>query len=106
MANKVKSIIFYLLILSSFSSSLLASDTDTDTDILTHYRFNGIENIEKKLDQDLASSKYWLTYLKHQDIKFGYLEPYTNVLTCNKLQSDLMVYVKDANNTYELKKKI
>ncbi|WP_297439592.1 L,D-transpeptidase family protein [Sulfurimonas sp.] len=100
MANKMKFILLFVFMSSSFNSFLFASDND----ILTHYRLNGIQDIEKKLDKDLTGKGYWKNYLKHQDTKFGYLETYTNVLTCNKSQSDLRVYVKDANNTYILKK--
>ena len=93
---------FYLFffLLFSLHSSLIASDTQ----FLTQYRLNGIEGLEKRLDKELASQTYWKNYIKDKDTKFGYIESYTNVLTCNKSKSDLLVYVKDANNTYKLHK--
>jgi murein L,D-transpeptidase YafK len=99
--NKTRFVLFFVLVSLLLNTSLYASDND----ILTHYRYNGIKDIEKKLDKDLSSRQYWLSYLEKQDIKFGYLEPYKNVLACNKSQSDLLVYVKDTNNSYKLQKK-
>lgn len=88
-------IVFFIF----FSLSLFASD------LLTNYRINGVENIEKHMDFELTSKVYWSEYLKESDNTFGYLESYKNVLTCNKDKSTLSLYTKDANNTYKLKKK-
>ena len=89
---------FFLLFLSS--SSLIASNVE----LLTQYRLHGVKGIEKKLDKELTDKVYWSTYIQDKDTKFGYLESYTNVLTCNKSKSDLLVYAKDANNSYKLRK--
>jgi len=43
-------------------------------------------------------------YLKNKDTKFGYIESYTNILLCDKSKSELLIYSKDANNTYQLRK--
>jgi murein L,D-transpeptidase YafK len=101
MAIRVKLFFLYLALSSLFSTTLLASDTE----ILTHYRLHGIQDIEQKLDKELANEKYWQQYLKNVDTKFGYIESYNNILTCDKSKSDLFVYVKSKNNTYELTKK-
>lgn len=87
-------IVFLVLI----SISVFASD------LLTNYRINGIDNIEKHMDLELTSKVYWNGLLKRSDNTFGYIESYKNILTCNKDLSNLALYSKDDNNTYRLKK--
>jgi murein L,D-transpeptidase YafK len=87
--------LFSLLVLSV---SLFSSD------ILTQYRMNGIENIEKQLDIDLMQKEYWSQHLKDKDTSFGYIESYSNILTCDKSESTLTLYRKDLNNSYRVKK--
>lgn len=95
------SLVLKLLLTLGFSLNLVASSLD----ILTSYRVNGIDELEKKLDKELATKEYWIDFLKTQDTKFGYLESYCNVLTCNKEKSKLMIYIKDQNSSkYQLMK--
>lgn len=94
--------LFIALFLASLSTSLFAIDMNMD--ILTQYRKNGIENIQKVLDKKLAQEEYWDEYLKNIDTSFGYFESYDNILTCDKSKSKLCIYKRDANNTYELKR--
>jgi len=100
MASKFYHFVIFYVAFTFLSINLIASEID----ILTHYRLNGINNIEKQLDKELANKNYWNIYLKTVDTKFGYVESYKNILTCNKSKSNLLVYVKDANNTYKLAK--
>lgn len=74
------------------------------SDILTQYRNSGIENIEKQLDSDLMQKEYWSEYLKDKDTTFGYIESYSNVLTCDKSKASLTLYAKDINKSYKIKK--
>ena len=92
--------IFIFLMITLFSSTSYALETD----ILTSYRINGIQNIAQKLDNALAKPEYWREYLKDKNTQFGYIESYSNILVCNKAQSKLSLYVKDANNTYTLER--
>jgi len=87
-------IIFFIL----FGISLFAND------ILTDYRINGIENIEKEMDLQLTSKQYWNKYLKNKDTTFGYIEKYSSILTCNKTNSTLDLYKLDNNSTFKLEK--
>ena len=89
---------FFTLLLILLYSSLFASN-----DILTAYRLNGIQAIEQKLDKDLTNISYWREFLKDKDTKFGYIESYTNVLLCDKEKSELFIYMKDNNNSYQLR---
>jgi len=86
-------ILFTLLCVPLFSS-----------DILTQYRNNGIENIEKQLDRDLMQKEYWREYLKDKETTFGYIESYPNVLTCNKSKATLTLYKRDINSSYKIKR--
>jgi murein L,D-transpeptidase YafK len=94
MQNKLY-ILILLLVVNTFVNA---------SDILTDYRVNGINNIEQQMDSELAQTKYWNDYLKGINTTFGYIESYSNILTCNKDKSTLCVYVKDSNNSYKLKK--
>ncbi len=76
------------------SFSLYASD------ILSEYRKNGIQGIEKQLDLELAKTDYWDTQLQNIDTSFGYIKSYTSILTCDKNTSTLSLYQKDLNNTF------
>jgi len=87
-----------IILLALISISIFASD------LLTNYRLNGINNIEKHMDLELTSKVYWSQYLKDIDNTFGYIESYKNILTCNKDLSNLALYTKDDNNTYKLRK--
>ncbi len=87
-------IIFLLL----FSFSLYANN------VLTNYRINGIDEIEKQMDFELTKYQYWRDYLQNIDTSFGYIESYNNILTCDKDKSTLNLYIKDTTNTYKFEK--
>ncbi|MCW8894265.1 MAG: L,D-transpeptidase family protein [Sulfurimonas sp.] len=88
-----------LLLLTLFINiSLFASD------ILTNYRINGIDAIEKEMDLALTKEEYWSNHIKDKDTTFGYIESYLNVLTCNKEKSTLNLYSLDEKNKFEFKK--
>ena len=87
-----------LLILLFISTFIFAND------ILTNYRINGIEKIEKQMDLELSQKDYWNKYLKDKDTTFGYIESYKNILTCNKNNSTLNLYSKDENKKFKFRK--
>lgn len=74
------------------------------TNILTNYRINGINDIQKQMDLELTKVEYWNNYIKDKDTSFGYIESYQNILTCNKEKSTLNLYIKDSNSTYNFQK--
>ena len=88
---------FYIL-LFIFISSLNANNT------LTDYRMNGIYNVQKHMDNELTKIEYWNLQLKDLDTRFGYIESYSNILTCDKSSSTLTLYIKDNNESYRLQK--
>jgi len=69
--------------------------------LLTEYRNNGFDSIEKKMDLELKKKEYWSEFLKDKKTTFGYLESYSEVLTCDKERSTLNLYTKDKNSTYK-----
>ncbi len=73
-------------------------------EILDEYRKNGIDNVERQLDQALTSQTYWHDVINETDTKFGYMERYSSVLVCDKNLSTLTLYQKDANNTFVMQK--
>ena len=74
------------------------------SDILTSYRVNGISTIEKQMDLELTKEEYWSNYIKDKDTTFGYIESYSNILTCNKEKSTLNLYSVDENKNFRFKK--
>jgi len=89
--------IFLLCIL--FSASLIANN------ILTDYRAHGIYNVQKYMDNELTRVEYWDTQLQELNTSFGYIESYTNILTCDKSDASLTLYIKDNNYSYKMQKK-
>jgi len=92
MQNKFYILLFLLV------SSLNANNT------LTDYRINGIYNLQKHMDNELTKIEYWNLQLKNLDTRFGYIESYSNILTCDKSSSTLTLYTKDNNQSYKLQK--
>lgn len=74
-------------------------------DILTNYRVNGITDLEKQMDLELANIKYWSDVVKNRDTTFGYMESYSNILACDKSEQTLELYILDQNGSFKFKKK-
>ncbi|MDT8339313.1 MAG: L,D-transpeptidase family protein [Sulfurimonas sp.] len=87
-----------LLLLIFISLNIFASD------ILTSYRVNGIEQIEREMDIELTKREYWDRVLSDKDTTFGYIEAYSNVLACDKSTSTLHLYSLDENKSFNFKK--
>ena len=90
----------YFRVLLAFTLSI----SSLSADVLTQYRNYGIQNLEKQFDQELSKRDYWDKYLENRDTTFGYIESYDNILTCDKSQSTLTLYMRDDNNSYSLTK--
>ncbi|MDB2562175.1 L,D-transpeptidase family protein [Sulfurimonas sp.] len=70
--------------------------------ILTDYRNNGVEGIEKKMDEELTHVAYWNSLLKDIDTSFGYIESYQSILTCNKAKSTLSLFKHNKESKFTL----
>jgi len=95
---RTRTLLQKIVVVLLFGLSLHAND------LLTNYRINGIQNIEKQMDLELTRVSYWHEYLKDKDIKFGYIENYSSVLTCNKEKSVLSLYQQNQKNNFEFQK--
>jgi len=87
-----------LLFLTLFSFSLYANS------ILTNYRENGVQDIEKQMDLELGNIQYWENYLTNIDTSFGYIESYSAILTCNKETSSLSLYKQNKKKKFKFLK--
>jgi len=85
------------ILLVLITSALFSSD------ILTNYRTNGLNNIEKAMDLELTKQVYWDNYLQDYDTTFGFTEKYSAILTCDKNESTMQLYKKN-DNSFQLVK--
>jgi len=99
MYKTITTLVFFL-----FTSFSLFANTPGYTISLDQYRTQGIANLEREMDIQLTSKDYWSDFLKNRDTKFGFIEEYSSVLTCNKEKSTLTLYIKDSSEKYEFKK--
>ena len=80
-------IIFLLLTLNMYAA-----------DLVTLYRYEGINSVEKEIENKLKDATYWQEYLKDKNVDFGYYEFKKYVLVTQKNQSEIAVYEKVDNN--------
>ena len=73
------------------------------TSIITEYRKNGVENIEKQLDFELTNIAYWSQTLKDLNTSFGYVESYNSILLCDKKNSTLKLYQQNKEKQFTLR---
>ena len=83
-------IIFLLLTLNMYAA-----------DLVTIYRYEGINSVEKEIENKLKDATYWQEYLKDKNVDFGYYEFKKYVLVTQKNQSEIAVYEK-VDNDYKL----
>lgn len=83
-------IIFLLLALNMYAA-----------DLVTLYRYEGINSVEKEIENKLKDATYWQEYLKDKNVDFGYYEFKRYVLVTQKNQSEIAVYQK-VDNDYKL----
>ena len=76
-------IIFLLLTLNMYAA-----------DLVTLYRYEGINSVEKEIENKLKDATYWQEYLKDKNVDFGYYEFKKYVLVTQKNQSEIAVYEK------------
>jgi len=71
--------------------------------LLDIYKDNGIGFVQKQLDYELTDVDFWNKYLKNKNLRFGYIEQYNSILTCDKESSKLNLYQKK-DSKFKLKK--
>lgn len=97
LATSFRKIMRYFLIYLLTLTPLFAEDT-----LLSLYQQKGTRAIEKVLDSELASKKYWDNKLNKLDTRFGFLEGINYILACDKNETSLKLFSKDVNNTFTM----
>lgn len=62
------------------------------------YRLEGINSVEKELENILKDIDYWKTYLQDKNVDFGYYEFKKYILVAQKKQSEISLFQKDGND--------
>ena len=82
-------IIFSLLTLNLYAADLIAL-----------YRSEGINSVQKEIENKLKDIRYWQEYLKDKNVDLGYYESKKFVLLTQKQQKEITLYEKE-NNEYK-----
>ncbi len=80
-------IIVHIFILLLVSSQLFGS-----FELVTLYKENGLQVIEHKLNQELASKNFWDEYLKNVDTSNGYYDSIEYTLVCQSDMKKIHIY--------------
>ena len=64
------------------------------TDLITLYRQEGINSVQKEIENKLKDIKYWQEYLKDKNVDLGYYESKKFVLLAQKEQTEITLYKK------------
>jgi len=64
--------------------SLLITTLLFSQNLIDIYRLKGIKALQNEFEKTLQSKTYWLNYLKHKDVKYGYYEDNSFIILCNK----------------------
>lgn len=67
-------------------------------DFVSIYRLEGINSVEKELENILKDIDYWKTYLQDKNVDYGYYEFKKYILVAQKKQSEISLFQKDGND--------
>ena len=67
-------------------------------DFVSIYRLQGIDSVEKEIENSLKDISYWKNYLADKNIDYGYYEFKNYVLLTQKEQSEISLFQKDGND--------
>lgn len=70
-------------------------------DLVKIYRYEGINSVEKEIENSLRDVKYWEEYFQDKNVDFGYYEFKKYILVAQKEQSEMALYEK-VGNDYKL----
>jgi murein L,D-transpeptidase YafK len=70
-------------------------------DLVHMYRFEGINSVEKEIENILKDINYWKSYLENKNVDYGYYEFKKYVLVAQKDQTEISLY-EHVNNDYKL----
>ena len=83
----------YIIFILIFTTTLFSNSTLVDI-----YRADGIDAVEKILNQSLSKKSYWDKFLADKDVSNGYYESIDNLLICTKDMQDISIYDSKQNN--------
>ena len=81
-----------------FMIFLLLSVNIFALDLVTLYRYGGINSVEKELENKLKDISYWQEYFKDKNVDYGFYEFKKYVLVAQKEQSEIAMYEKIGND--------
>ena len=61
-------------------------------DLMTLYRYEGINSVEKELENRLKDIDYWKEYFKDKNVDYGYYEFKKYILVAQKEQLEINAY--------------
>ncbi len=67
-------------------------------DLVTLYRYEGINAVEKEIENKLKDITYWQDYFKDKNVDFGYYEFKKFVLVAQKEQAEIAFDEKNGND--------
>lgn len=67
-------------------------------DLVTLYRYEGINSVEKEIENKLKDVTYWQNFLKDKNVDFGYYEVKKFVLVAQKEQAEIALYEKNGED--------
>jgi murein L,D-transpeptidase YafK len=67
-------------------------------DLVKLYRLEGINSVEKEIENKLKDITYWQEYLEDKNIDYGYYEYKKYVILTQKDQSEIALYKKEGND--------
>ncbi len=68
-------------------------------DLVDLYRLQGLNAVEKKLEESLKDKEYWNNYLENKNVDLGYYETKKFVILTHKMKSELALYEINNNQT-------
>jgi murein L,D-transpeptidase YafK len=85
-----------ILLLSFISIQFLYSFS---LDLVELYRKDGINAVQKILEQQLTKQQYWQKNLQNKNLEYGYYESIQFVMLCQKNMKDIILYDTKQNKT-------
>ncbi len=67
-------------------------------DLIKLYRYEGINSVEKEIENRLKDISYWQEYFQDKNVDYGYYEFKKYVILAQKDQSEITVYQKEGND--------
>jgi murein L,D-transpeptidase YafK len=84
--------LFKLIIFLLFSFNVYAQD------FIKLYRYEGINSVEKEIENRLKDIRYWQEYFQDKNVDYGYYEFKKYIILAQKDQSEVALFEKEGND--------